>query len=204
MRKAAIFEHQEGFDTVCRVKPRADVAEWLGKRGLDTGNWSAAKQKLSDHEVQIIVMEQTRNNLVRDERLFRVLCAAILHIYDSQPRKGENISLTKEDLAKVLLVYYCGLPREGYSTGWLKSDANHKLPDWWRSGNDLGSSVREVILLCWDSFVTWYNARQLISTWSEVDEIFMEGKKESHTWYTTGSNDEIIKKQVQKVARRWQ
>ncbi len=184
---------------MCRLKPVEKAAEWLGKRGLVTGNWTQQKQEFLDQEVRLIVLEQTRNNLVQDERLFRVVCAAIHQIYGSLPRKGEKIDLTKEELSSPLRVYFCGLADERYTTGWLKSDANHKVSRLWKGDNSLGTSIREVILLCWDSFTNWFDSRQMINRWHEIEEIFREGIEVAKLWDISTQNFDETKKRVQQM-----
>ncbi len=126
-----------------------------------------------------------------------MVCAAILHIYGRLPRKGEKIALSKDELSTVLRVFFCRLANERYTTGWLKSDAKHKVSRLWRGDNTLGDSVREVILLCWDSFLNWFDSRQMINRWNEIEEVFREGMEVAKLWDVTPQNFDETKKRVQ-------
>ncbi|MCP3666915.1 MAG: hypothetical protein GY696_31215, partial [Gammaproteobacteria bacterium] len=171
-RKAAIYEHEQGYDTISRLKPDVEGATWLGKGGLNIGKHTKEKDDIYEVEARKIVMKHINKLIVQDDELRRHICAAVLHIYHSVPETGKPILMTQEELARLLRVAYCGTKGEMYTTGWLKGDAQHKLEDHWRGDNALGPMIRKRILLSWPEFVEWYNTMDDIEELNEIESVF--------------------------------
>ncbi len=196
-RKAAIYEHDKGYDTISRLRPGTESATWLGRGGLNIGKHTKEKDEMYHAEALQIVIKQTHRIIVQDDALRRHICAAVLHVYHSVPEIGEPIKMDEEKLSRLLRVAYCGTKGEYYTTGWLKGDAQHKLENEWRGENALGSAIRKRILLSWKGFIEWYNTLVEIDELMVIRTVFEQAKLLANIWSVSGNNFAETKIRVQ-------
>ncbi len=197
LRKAAIFEHINGYDTVTRLEPEVDSATWLGKGGLNIGRYTDEKDAIFQPEVKSIVKKQISKLFLQDEDTRHLVCAAVLHVLGALPAVGDPIEYSEDDLENELCVYYCSRKDDLYSTGWLKSDANHKLAVLWRGENYLGTHIKECIKSSWVMFRKWYDLMLSIDERQAINEIFIRARKLAQLWEQDSSTFDDTKIRVQ-------
>ncbi|MCP3661993.1 MAG: hypothetical protein GY696_05765 [Gammaproteobacteria bacterium] len=196
-RKTAIFESSSTYDTIGRLNPNKDSAIWLARGAFTPGGWTQEKEDMYQEEVTNIIKRQVKKNIVTNEHLKRVICAAILCVFQRLPQIGEPIYLDKEEMRSQLNVYYCGLKHENFSTGWLKSDANHKIQRMWRGHNWLGKDILTIIFNSWDSFINWYNSLVDCEEPELIQEVFILAKQLADIWTVNSTNFDETKRRVQ-------
>ncbi len=197
LRKAAIFEHINGYDTVTRLGPEVESATWLGKGGLNIGRYTDEKDAIFQPEVKSIVKKQISKLFLQDENMRHLVCAEVLHVLGSLPAVGNPIEYSEDDLENELCIYYCSRKDDLYSTGWLKSDANHKLPVLFRGENYLGTHIKACIKSSWVMFRKWYDLMLSIDERQTINEVFIRARQLAKLWEQDGSTFDDTKIRVQ-------
>ncbi len=217
LRRAALSGNVSGYYTALEMYHTVECAVLLGKGGVPMGPYKKSHKQLIEAEEWKLVKSLVTRVIFNDEKLKRKLCLSVLIMLFGRPQVEHGINISKNQLAERLEVIYCGI--EAYTSGWQKSDLEHKFDSKWSGDNRLGILIRDMIVNSWDAFTEWFNvisevdmdtlqttiqqAKELLKIWCITWENWDDTKARvrPNKWEFLGHLPEALKRKVSMLVR---